>query len=50
MPRRPAIARERLARLLQLPAAAIAHEMGGTPDHVTACYASTASPARRRAV
>lgn len=35
MSRRPAITRERLAQLLHLPAAAIARELGCTPDHVT---------------
>jgi hypothetical protein len=34
MPRRPAVARERLAQLLDLPAAGIAHELGCTPNHV----------------
>lgn len=34
MPCRPAIARERLAQLLHLSAAAIAHELGCTPDHI----------------
>jgi hypothetical protein len=34
MPRRPAIARERLAQLLHLPATGIAYELGCTPNHV----------------
>jgi hypothetical protein len=34
MPRRPAIARERLAQLLHLPATGIAHALGCTPNHV----------------
>lgn len=34
MPRRPAIVRERLAQLLHLPAAGIAHELGCTANHV----------------